>query len=174
MKIELKNIKFSERMSEETNAFTADIHINGVKAGYAKNSGQGGSTDYNAIYADNATEMQHHRNLIQDAERYCLGLPPIKWKDTTFPMNLEAKIDELFENWLQAKGDKKYQAKLNKDMEKGICIKTENGYEIITWKGHTIPSILRHPAGKITIQVKLKELKKQGKIVLNTNLAELM
>jgi len=39
MKVELKNVKFSEHMSEETNAFTADVYVDGKKCGYAKNDG---------------------------------------------------------------------------------------------------------------------------------------
>ena len=31
MKIELKNIKFSEALSEETNAFVCDVYVNGKK-----------------------------------------------------------------------------------------------------------------------------------------------
>ena len=46
MKIEIKNIKHSPSLSEETNAFTADIYVNGVKAGSAMNRGHGGCTDY--------------------------------------------------------------------------------------------------------------------------------
>jgi hypothetical protein len=44
VKIELRNIKYSAAMSEETHAFTAAIYIDGEKAGEAKNSGQGGGT----------------------------------------------------------------------------------------------------------------------------------
>lgn len=44
MKIELKNFQFFERMSEETNAFVADVYVNGVKVAYAKNDGRGGET----------------------------------------------------------------------------------------------------------------------------------
>lgn len=48
MKIELKKIHFSEQLSEETHAFTANIYINGTHAGYAKNNGRGGATYYQA------------------------------------------------------------------------------------------------------------------------------
>ena len=48
MQIELKNIKFFEAMSEETNAFVADVYVNKVKVAYAKNDGHGGCTFYHA------------------------------------------------------------------------------------------------------------------------------
>jgi hypothetical protein len=35
MKIELKKVQIYNKLSEETTAFTADIYVNGVKAGYA-------------------------------------------------------------------------------------------------------------------------------------------
>ena len=82
MKIELKNIKFYERMSEETNAFTADLYVNGKKVGYAKNEGHGGCTDY---YPNSIED----RAVINEAEQYCLGLPPIKYGSFEIEMNLE-------------------------------------------------------------------------------------
>jgi hypothetical protein len=44
MDIKLKNIHVDHRLSEETNAFTADLFINGKNVGTAMNSGQGGMT----------------------------------------------------------------------------------------------------------------------------------
>ena len=42
MKIELKNIKYSEFASEETNCYEATIYIDGKKVGTVSNSGKGG------------------------------------------------------------------------------------------------------------------------------------
>lgn len=44
MDVTLKNLRHNPRLSHETNAFTADIWIDGKKAGYAENAGHGGST----------------------------------------------------------------------------------------------------------------------------------
>lgn len=44
-KVELKKVQFSERMSEETYCFSADIYFNGKNIGYCENRGHGGSTD---------------------------------------------------------------------------------------------------------------------------------
>ena len=162
MKIELKNIKFSEFMSEETNAFVCDVFINGVKSAYAKNDGHGGCTFYNAY--------EGKRELVEQAEKFCLGLPPINSYGMELKMNLEFKIDLLFEEWLKEKDEAKFKKKLEKDCLKGICVKTINGYSLIQWKGHTLESILQHPQGKLTIKTKLNELKKEGKEVLNKNL----
>ena len=91
MNIQLKNIKFSEAMSEETNAFVADVYVNDVKVAYAKNDGHGGSTFYHAY--------EGKRELLKQAEQFCLGLPSV----FNFPMNLEFKIDLLLEDWLKPK-----------------------------------------------------------------------
>lgn len=164
MKIELLGIKFYERMSEETNAFTADLYINGKKAGYVKNSGQGGSTDY---YPNEGM-----RELITEAEQFCLGLPPIKYSDFEIKMNLENKIDQLFDDWLKEKENSKFQKRLAKDCLKGICFKTENGYNLTTWKGHTIATLLQHPQGKSVIKAKLAELRREGREIMNKNIPQ--
>jgi len=41
MKIELKNIKHMPSLSEETEAFSANLYINDVKAGIGSNGGRG-------------------------------------------------------------------------------------------------------------------------------------
>jgi hypothetical protein len=169
MDITLKNIKFFEAMSEETNAFVADVYINGKKVAYAKNDGHGGCTFYNAY--------EGKRELVKEAEEFCLGLPPIKAYGMELKMNLEFKIDMLLEDWLRAKDQKRLDQKrldnkLEKDCLKGICYKTDNGYSLIQWKGHTINSLLQHPQGKLTIRVKLNELRREGKEVLNKNIPQ--
>lgn len=161
MKIELKNIKFSEHLSEETNAFTADIFVNRKKVGYAKNDGHGGCTWYHPYSVED-------RAIINEAEKYCLGLPPIKYSTLEIPMNLEHKIDQLFEVWLK----KDLNKKLQKHCLKGICVETENGYRLIQWKGHTIKSILQYPKGKLMLKDKINELRREGRKVLNTNIPD--
>ncbi|MCK7559358.1 hypothetical protein MKQ70_32085 [Chitinophaga sedimenti] len=44
MKIVLKGLRVYEEMSEETNAFSADLWIEGKKVAKAKNDGRGGMT----------------------------------------------------------------------------------------------------------------------------------
>jgi hypothetical protein len=165
MKIELKKISFSEALSEETNAFTADLYINGVKAGYCKNTGQGGCTDYHAYDIKG-------RKLIEEAEAYCVELPIEKMvlgdRTLEIKQSLESVIDKQLEDYLKAKDKVKMDKRLQKDMLKGLCVKTQNGYELCFWTGHTIESLLRHPKGVETIVAKLKSL--NGKTILNTNL----
>lgn len=47
MKIELRSVHYSERMSEETSCFDAAVYIDGVKAGTVCNRGTGGSDEFN-------------------------------------------------------------------------------------------------------------------------------
>ena len=49
-KVEIKNLKVAENLSEGSLAFTASIWINGKKAGGAKNQGRGGMTDVDLYY----------------------------------------------------------------------------------------------------------------------------
>lgn len=166
MKIELRKIQFSERMSEETNCFVADLYIDGKKVGYAKNDGHGGCTDYGMV--GDAKNL----DVIKKAEAYCKTLPKKSYTFGQFDMNLEEKIDELFEEWLKEKDKKRLDKKLQKDMLKGLCYRIDNGYTILTWTGHTINSMLQHPQGKKTLQLKINQLKEQGKEILNTNLPQ--
>lgn len=163
MNIELRNVKYSASLSEETSAFTADVFVNGKKLLYARNSGQGGSTDYN-------TYNPSDRPLLKEVEDYCLSLPPVKGKWGELKMDLEFKIDTLLEDYLQAKDDVKNAKKIQKDCLKGIVHKTDEGTVLTSWKGHTIASLLLHPQGKMAIQMAVKKIQREGKTILNTNL----
>ena len=161
MDIQLRKLKIYEGMSEETTAFTADIYVGNIKAGYAKSDGQGGCTFYHA-YEDK-------RGLIEQAEAYCLGLPAKDYGSFKLPMNLEHFIDNIVDETLQAKEQAKFDKKLQKDMLKGICVKTDLGYSLLTWKGFTIEQMLSKPQGRTVVYQKVRDLKAQGKQVLNTN-----
>jgi hypothetical protein len=162
MKIELKNVKFSEHLSEETNAFTADIYINGVKAGYAKNSGHGGCTDCRAHF--------EHKDLFAKAEKHLLTLPPKKLPGYTFELesNMENLVDELFENWLKAKDNKK----LEKKMESNFLVRRADGNIALSgWKNRTLAQ-MPLPALQMTYDNIKKQLK-TGETIINTNLEKL-
>lgn len=164
--IELKKIYFSERMSEETNAFTADIYVDGKKAGYAKNDGCGGSTYYHSYPKCNS--------LIEMAETYCKQLPAIDLGDgISIENNLENFIDDLLDKYLIEKDKIKFQKKLEKDCLKGICYGNSNNleYRVIHWNGDwTIEKLLKTPKGYEVLEKKVKELINNGETILNTNL----
>jgi hypothetical protein len=169
MNIELKNIKFSEALSEETNAFVADVYVNKVKVAYARNDGHGGCTFYHLCDAK-------HSELLKQAEDFCLALPPLKYGGMELPMSLEMKIDNLLEDWLRAKDEAKLGKKLQKDMLTGLCIKTPNGYTQLTWKSGsrklTIAELVSVQNGRDLLKNAIAKAKAEGKEVLNTNIPQ--
>jgi hypothetical protein len=167
MKIELKNVKFSEFASEETNCFAADLYVDGKKVGFCKNDGHGGNT---WVYNSDANTLTKFREV----EEYCKTLPPIEFGDFSIPSNLENVVDGLFEEWLKEKDKKRMQKKLEKSMLKGICIETENGFTLATFKmvGKVVPL-----ADALKVQPVLEHIKQfcitekqKGNKILNTNL----
>lgn len=184
MKIELKKIKISEHMSEETTAFTAEIYINGVNAGYAKNDGHGGNTDYRSHYDEDKRKNDLNRELIAMAERHCLSLPPIKYSSPfsksgigTMEMNLENFIDELISAELKKKDEAKLNKKIQKLCEKALVygLKGGDSYRIMDFK-RPLKDIAFTNVGKETIQRHYDVAKaglKKGEVFFNTNLKEL-
>jgi hypothetical protein len=113
MKIELRNVQFAAFMSEETNAFTATIYVNGKKAGEASNQGHGGSTD-----------VQPH-SLAETLDAYGATLPRhvSTLKDDSDPTGFftqqpdaEHIVDNLFEQWLEAREAAKERKKFERDL----------------------------------------------------------
>lgn len=99
--LELKNVHFSERLSQETNAFAADIFFNGKKVGYAENDGYGGCTNINCY--------PKSRDEFNKACEYAKSLPEIVYegrgglKGFSIESNIENQVDELFTQWLEKK-----------------------------------------------------------------------
>jgi hypothetical protein len=161
MKIELKQIKFSEAMSEETNAFTANLYINGRNVGYCKNQGCGGCTDYNA----NSPEL---RPVIAEAEAYCKTLPKVKWNDMEFDQSLESVIDQLLENWLKAKEQKKMERKMLTCILVGVPDASQYAYYNFKRPLSEVPK------GQLNASVlRIKSKLNKGEVILNTNLEAL-
>ena len=169
MQVTLRNIKFSEHLSEETNAFTADVIINDKNVGYAKNEGQGGPT---GVYHTS----KEGKKLIDEAEAYFKSQPKktVSFGGHTLEIqpSLEETVDELFEDYLTNKEKERFKKKMQKDMLKGLVVGTETEYSVITWKGFTIATLLSHPKGKRSIQDTIERVTKEGRQVLNTNLPE--
>ena len=161
MKIELKSIKFSEAMSEETNAFTANLYVNGKKVGYCKNTGQGGCTDYNS-------DSPELRPVIAEAESYCKSLPMVKYRDMTWEQSLEGIIDQLLEDWLGARETKKMERR----MLKAILVGVPNAYRYSYYGFKKALSAM--PVKPLQDAVNgIKAKLGAGEVILNTNLKEL-
>ena len=163
MKIELKSIKFSEAMSEETNAFTANLYINGKNVGYCKNTGQGGCTDYYGIEKASS-------DIIKEAEAYCKALPKTKWKDMEFDQSLESVIDQLLEDWFKVKGDKKMEKQMQTCILIGSPDENRGSYSYYKFK----KPLSEIPQGQLQASVfRIKNKLNSGEAILNTNLKQL-
>ena len=178
MKIELKNFKHYDRLSEETLCFVANIWVNGIKCGYAENSGKGGCTSYH----HDCTEQS--RELIRQAEEYCLKLPPIIYKatatynkDIQIDMNLTNYIDDLCCDLVKKKEKDAIAKKLNKEMQKAILIGIDNGtditYQAIAFKLPLREMWENYPDHfKLTLKNKLEKYADKGYRLLNTNIPQ--
>ena len=177
MKIELKNFKHYDRLSEETMCFVGNIWVNGIKCGYAENSGKGGCTSYH----HDCTEQS--RELIRQAEEYCLKLPPIVYKssisdkDIEIDMNLTNYIDDLCCELVKKKEKDAIAKKLNKEMQKAILIGIDNGtditYQAIAFKLPLREMWENYPDHfKLTLKNKLEKYADKGYKLLNTNIPQ--
>lgn len=164
MKIELKRISFNERLSEETNAFAADLYINGKKVGYCKNDGHGGCTDY---HGDNPECNQ----IIRDAEDHYKTLPKVKAEGYSFEYQptLESAIDEEFELYLKSKEEKKMRKLFNHAIVFGKP--NGNSYRYYNYK-RPLSEVPVHQLQLLIVSLKNKELK-EGEVILNDNLTTL-
>lgn len=168
MKIELKKFYFSSQMSEETNAFKADVYINGVKAAYADNDGRGGCTNYRPY--------EGMRDLVKKAEDYCKNLPPhvsdsIKGEDGkpfSYPMNLEHFIDDLVDEQIRMKEQKKFEKKFTNCIIWGVP--GANSYREVKFR---VP-LSQIPTAQLQQYVdKYKAQFEKGEQFLNNNLKQL-
>lgn len=171
MNIELKRIHFSERLSEETNAFTADLWIDGKKVGYCKNDGRGGCTDIHGYTAEG-------NQIIRDCDAWCKeNLPKQTFNvggvEKTYDTNLEVKVDELFEEWALNKEATKTKNKIKKLSETSIIVGVPNSGSFTYYK-QTRPLRVynRESLQRWIDQIKARDCV-DGKVILNENLAEL-
>jgi len=106
MKIELKRISHNARLSEETYAFTADVWIDGVKAGEVQNAGHGGPDQW------------HPREVEARIDAYAATLPHTDVSDMysdgqkhTMEQSAEVLIANLVTAWLHEKEVKRALSK---------------------------------------------------------------
>ncbi len=125
MKIELKNIVHSVSLSQETNAFVADLYVNDKKIARCSNNGGGGMTKIEPLYSKTETENKQYRKLLLDSEQFAKTLP----KKSGLPMSLDYYIDIQIEEDLKSKSIKKFINKLDKLSEKNIIVISKSKLE---------------------------------------------
>ncbi len=171
MKIQLKRIEYSEHLSEETYAFSADLYINGKKAGIASNSGRGGNTRIHPY--DEAGRM-----LIGDAEEWCKALPAKIYPaegtrpEMSIQMDLENYIDDLLEEHLKEKFLKGMQNRMKKAVIVGTEANKGKAYGGYLFK-QEIAALLATDQGRQYLTDEIKKIGanlKVGEKILNTNI----
>jgi len=120
MKVELKNLKHSEFASRETNCFEATVYINGKRAFYARNDGNGGADSYAPLENQDRGEFT---SLLNDLINHCLTLP--KWGSEfgdadNMDVTPEILIGNIINNKLLAKD-------LKRKLKKKVLFLTNDG-----------------------------------------------
>ena len=170
-RIKLKKVKFYEGLSEETNAYSAEVYFDNKLVGLCSNNGQGGETNVCLAYMSS-------KDLFKEARKYCDSLPA-----TTYPSFIEGETfsvessienvcDSLFEEWLKAKED----AKLSRKYSQSIVYTNDNAYSYremtfnIGGKKADIKTICANPKGVEYLKNTCSRLISEGYKIMNTNL----
>ena len=167
-KIELKSIHVNLRMSEETYCFDAKLYYNGKHIANCYNHGHGAATSINPVYNQNPRLNDANRAMVKEAEAFCKTLPPVDGYD----MDLEYFVDNAIHMFCKNKEDQRMAKKLQTCMQKGIVYGTPDNFTTVSWKGHSVMSLLASKQGRDAIAKKIQQLKDNGEKVLNTNLPQ--
>jgi hypothetical protein len=175
MQIELNNIIHTPSLSLETEAFTAELYIDGVFAGMASNSGQGGLNKYIPLNNEGY-------ELIKKAERFCSALPALQHPKTnehgefSVPMDLEIYISKLVGDYLNQKSRKHYTNQLIYVMDKAIVVGVpDESFRLFSFKSSIDDILLLQNGEEFLIKaIKDRVIPKlrAGEIILNTNIPE--
>lgn len=133
MKLELRNVCHSPRLSCESQCFSADVHIDGALAGKAENRGSGGSTIIRPLALSNIIEA------------YAETLPKRRFPDSLggaeYQPSSDTVIDDAFQDWY-----------LDRDLRKLL------GSHIVMLQGSAIVTA-RMKAGKPTEALKRRDIR---------------
>lgn len=96
-RIEMKRIRYCEWMSDDSNAYSADIYVNGKIAFYARNEGNGGMDLYCPV------EGTGHAAFMACVEYANSLLAPEEQIEDVPVMGLEILLGDLLERYLAGK-----------------------------------------------------------------------
>lgn len=100
MKIELRNVRYNERLSDETSCFDAVLVIDGNARGGVRNRGCGGAHEYD------------DRRAEQELDTYGKTLPPKEVYGMKLAMDADLLVSDALSDWLRAKELKNIQKKM--------------------------------------------------------------
>jgi len=104
MKLEMKNVKVYDSMSEETICFEGNLYKDGIKVGRVENSGKGGCHRY-----------EFNFSVEKEMDEYCKTLPKIQ--SEWFPEGLEQDLELWISTTVGEWDDHKWmQKQLNKQI----------------------------------------------------------
>lgn len=166
-KIELKQIRHFFELSEETNAFSAKLYVNGILTADCSDTGKGGCIDIRAIRGKEA--------LLEAAEKYTKNLPSVKTESGfELEMGLELFIGQLVEADIMEREFKKSVKKLEANNIVFGKSKTRLQYTWFTAKGNnkkvSIASMLSTPSARKVLSTRIKKLKEEGYLIFNMNI----
>jgi hypothetical protein len=116
MKIELRKVAHYPRMSEETEAFNADLYIDGVKRATVQNDGKGGCN------------MVHPWQVMDEINKYAATLPPEEMFGRMVPISGDYLISTVLAEHLIANDLKKALKKKILFIRDGKCYETKGGF----------------------------------------------
>jgi hypothetical protein len=97
-KAELRKVKIARNMSEETTAFTAELHFNGEHIGNVKNTGQGGDNHIYPLFETGDPKAAHGK--VNAFKAWCKALPPdVSEEFGTMEMDSDFFIGKLLDEW---------------------------------------------------------------------------
>jgi hypothetical protein len=112
MKIEIKNVKYSQFASRETNFFEATVYIDGKRMGTVSNDGHGGPNNYDS------------RALVEALTEHTKTLPTRTWQldgeALEVPPDIDTAIDDLLMAYLYARD-------LKRDLSKRVLFVDKDG-----------------------------------------------
>jgi len=112
MKIELKNVKYSEFASHETSCFEASVYIDGKRIGTASNDGQGGSNNYDS------------RELVEALMAHAKTLPTRTWTLNGEALEVPPDSDTVIHDLLMAH---LYARDLKRALSKRVLFVSKDG-----------------------------------------------
>lgn len=117
--IELKRISFSERLSEETYAYAADLWLDGKLFAYVKNDGHGGCDYQHPAKGFTQADITALNNEIKAT--YPEQVADVgKAEPFRYNTDLEIVCHELLTKWLEAKDLKRVDAAIKRKLAKSV------------------------------------------------------
>ena len=94
-KIELRNIKHTAWMSEETHCYQATLYVDGQRWGSLRNTGRGGCDEFDGINGYGWDDIRELNQRIKET------VPPYEYEGKSLDQDLEMICGGLVNEWLR-------------------------------------------------------------------------